>query len=408
MGIAASREFATEIANCADRGIGLESVLENPKITNGNVFLVTRALTTIFYRGGRSPINDCLLNYVAASEKSRRPRRRIVCREYDKFRSQKGGAKIEQVLFDSPFVDDPLEDISKWTRVFLKFGERIKTIARGNRRLGALIVIPLSLLSMRQWAKRLTEAEIGHAIQHSQSIEVGKVAKKAKAHTVANRIHDLILQSFINGVVKVPDPDQDEQMVDEDDEDDGEEIFEAEDDGSSINNRSTSSNATSVSTSLNTSDQGFYPHQDVSRLEYLSQAADLATQQNARQFNGFNLMPAPDNFQSPPATLPTNYMELEPLRNFDTGKSSLRLRNCCPSYLNYKGSDQSVLDSAQTPNYPEGTPANPAGYNVSEFSTYPNLASANPAEYDVSTFSTYPNGAGYNLSTFSTYPNGTL
>lgn len=31
----------TEIANSADRDVGLESVLENPKVTNGNLFLVT-------------------------------------------------------------------------------------------------------------------------------------------------------------------------------------------------------------------------------------------------------------------------------------------------------------------------------------------------------------------------------
>ena len=63
--------------------------------------------------------------------------------------------------------------------------------------------------------------------QRLQSVKIGKVAKKAKAHTVAERIHDLILQSFISGVVDVPDEGQDEQMVDEvdkggeDDEDDG-------------------------------------------------------------------------------------------------------------------------------------------------------------------------------------------
>lgn len=59
-------------------------------------------------------------------------------------------AKIERVLFDSPLVDDPLEDISKWTRVFLKFGEGMKSIATDNGGLEALIVIPSSLLSMRQ------------------------------------------------------------------------------------------------------------------------------------------------------------------------------------------------------------------------------------------------------------------
>lgn len=126
-----------------------------------------------------------------------------------------------------------------------------------------------------------------------QSVEIGKVAKKAKAHTVAKRIHDLILQTFISGVVNVPDEDQDEQMVDNDedneddgddegvqDDDDGRETFEAEDtdedetedeemfdenDRSSVNNRSTYSSATSVSTSLNTSGQSFYPRQGYSR-----------------------------------------------------------------------------------------------------------------------------------------------
>lgn len=134
--------------------------------------------------------------------------------------------------------------------------------------------------------------EIGHAIQHLQSVEIGKVAKKAKAHTVAKRIHDLILQTFISGVVDVPDEDQDEQMVDDDedneddgddedvqDDDNGRETFEAEDtdedetedeetfdenDRSSVNNRSTYSSATSVSTSLNTSGQSFYPRQGYS------------------------------------------------------------------------------------------------------------------------------------------------
>ena len=124
-----------------------------------------------------------------------------------------------------------------------------------------------------------------------QSVEIGKVAKKAKAHTVAERIHDLILQSFTSGLVDVPDEGQDEQMVDEDDEDneddgyvedgeDGEdedeedagdagdtdegetedEMFD-ENDRSSINNGSTYSSATSVSTSLDTSSQRFRPHQ---------------------------------------------------------------------------------------------------------------------------------------------------
>lgn len=58
--------------------------------------------------------------------------------------------KIEQVIFDSPFVADSLDDVSKWTKMFLRFGERMKMIAAGNGGLGALIVIPSWLLSVRQ------------------------------------------------------------------------------------------------------------------------------------------------------------------------------------------------------------------------------------------------------------------
>jgi len=142
-------------------------------------------------------------------------------------------------------------------------------------------------------AKRLDKVEIRLAIQHLQSVGVGKVAEEAEAHTVANQIHGLIMQGFISGqVVDDPNEGQDEQMVDEDDEgnegdgddeddeDDGEESFKAENeedaggaedidedetedeemfdenDRSSIDNRSTYSNATSVSSSLNTSGQG--------------------------------------------------------------------------------------------------------------------------------------------------------
>ena len=238
MGIAASREFATEIANSADRGVGLESVLENPKVTNCNVFLVTRSLTIrslsqwkLAYkrlslklrrsirRITSTSQEDCLSRIrqvqksdIGIPEKFRphfeswkHPRRffdhafsilkvedtisqvyvelrRIVDRSVDdpirariyavalydlrllldrneprNLRPAESRnlrpevrAKIVQVLFDSPLVDDPLKDISKWTTVFLKFGERMKAIAAGNGGLGALIVLPSSLLSIRQ------------------------------------------------------------------------------------------------------------------------------------------------------------------------------------------------------------------------------------------------------------------
>jgi len=200
-------------------------------------------------------------------------------------------AKIEQVLFNSSFVSDSLEDISRWTKLFLKFGERMKRIAASNGGLGALIVIPSSLLSMWQWvvqrqssihkanrcsrwAKRLNEDDFQLAIQHLQSIEVGEIAKEAKAHTVANRIHGHILRSF-TGVFEGPGADYDEQMVDVEEEEVEEEVEEEEEKEeeeedvedeemfveASNNNRSTYSNATSVSTSLNMSDEGFYQRQ---------------------------------------------------------------------------------------------------------------------------------------------------
>jgi hypothetical protein len=58
--------------------------------------------------------------------------------------------KIQQVILDLPLVDDSPKDISKWTGMFLKFGQRIRAIAEDNGGLEALIVILSSLLSLRQ------------------------------------------------------------------------------------------------------------------------------------------------------------------------------------------------------------------------------------------------------------------
>lgn len=38
MGVALSRQFATEITENVEKGVGLESVLENPKVTNYSPF----------------------------------------------------------------------------------------------------------------------------------------------------------------------------------------------------------------------------------------------------------------------------------------------------------------------------------------------------------------------------------
>jgi len=58
--------------------------------------------------------------------------------------------KIVQVISDSSVVHDSLEDVEKWTKLYLKFGERMKEIAVGNGGLGALIMMPLLPLSLYQ------------------------------------------------------------------------------------------------------------------------------------------------------------------------------------------------------------------------------------------------------------------
>lgn len=58
--------------------------------------------------------------------------------------------KIVQVISDSPVVSDSLKDVAKWTKLFLKFGERMKKIAASNGGLGALIMMPSKLLTLDQ------------------------------------------------------------------------------------------------------------------------------------------------------------------------------------------------------------------------------------------------------------------
>lgn len=58
--------------------------------------------------------------------------------------------KVIQVISKSSTVNDSSEDIVKWTELYLKFGERMKAIAAQNGGLGALIVLPSSLLTLRQ------------------------------------------------------------------------------------------------------------------------------------------------------------------------------------------------------------------------------------------------------------------
>lgn len=58
--------------------------------------------------------------------------------------------KIVQVISESPVVNDSLENVVKWTELYLKFGERMKEITTRNGGLGVLIVMPPSLLTLRQ------------------------------------------------------------------------------------------------------------------------------------------------------------------------------------------------------------------------------------------------------------------
>ncbi|MCJ1258726.1 hypothetical protein MMC24_006559 [Lignoscripta atroalba] len=158
--------------------------------------------------------------------------------------------KIVQVISDSPTVNDSLEDVVKWIELYLKFGERMKAIAEGNEGLGALIVIPPSLLTIRQWTKELIAVNFEEGIQHLQSIGVAEKADQAGAHVVANRIHSLLLQRFTSGV-KNQHADHEELMPDEEAEEDSISEDVVEESGSLI-----PSNAASSCTSLSTLAQG--------------------------------------------------------------------------------------------------------------------------------------------------------
>ena len=57
---------------------------------------------------------------------------------------------LAQIIFDSSVVNDSLKEVTKWVELFIKFGLRMKAIAVGNGGLGALMVIPSSLLTLRQ------------------------------------------------------------------------------------------------------------------------------------------------------------------------------------------------------------------------------------------------------------------
>jgi hypothetical protein len=64
--------------------------------------------------------------------------------------------KIIQIISNSSIVNDSLEDVEKWTTLYLKFGERMKAIAMGNGGLGALIMIPPSLYSVHQYVTSMS------------------------------------------------------------------------------------------------------------------------------------------------------------------------------------------------------------------------------------------------------------
>lgn len=76
--------------------------------------------------------------------------RRLVDRKSDKVLRPGIKELIAQIIVDSPVVKDSLKEVMKWVELYVKFGQRMKTIAACNGGLGALIVIPPRLLSLRQ------------------------------------------------------------------------------------------------------------------------------------------------------------------------------------------------------------------------------------------------------------------
>ncbi|KAI9747016.1 MAG: hypothetical protein M1835_002265, partial [Candelina submexicana] len=304
--------------------------------------------------------------------------------------------KIEQVILNSPLVTDSLEDVSRWTQLFLKFGERMKMIAAANGGHGALFVIPSSLLTVRQWAQRLNNVEFEYAVRHLQSIGVGEVANEAGAHVIANRIHRLILQKFTSDGIVDPDADQEEAMVEEEENEastEDEEMVEADD-------NSTNSIATTPCSSLCHSGQWFHQGQrhlcqvnteathrmmtdgsvhhhhsapsfidgqlnamgDVSPMDLLSEAVDLAFHENGRQNEERNLVSTGHTLQGrPSAPFPGNTTGSEQLRNFGMDSKELN-----------QTTTNTTHDPSAPVTIPNGASVSLTGYNFWDY--YPTHA----------------------------------
>lgn len=58
--------------------------------------------------------------------------------------------KIAQIILRSSSMDDSLAEVMKMTTLYSKFGDRMRQIASRNGGLGALIVMPSSLLTLRR------------------------------------------------------------------------------------------------------------------------------------------------------------------------------------------------------------------------------------------------------------------
>ncbi|KAI9715646.1 MAG: hypothetical protein M1812_005798 [Candelaria pacifica] len=178
---------------------------------------------------------------------------------------------IARIIPDSPIVNDSYEEVVKWVELYIKFGQRMKIIAERNGGLGALVVIPSWLLSLRQWAKELNAADFEQALRHLRSIGVADIARETGAHAVANRIHGFILEKFTSSIVSDRAADttkhghpmnnhrhiiHQDSMADEESTDD--EML--DNNGSSADDDSTHSNATSPCSSA--CDYSLSSHQD--------------------------------------------------------------------------------------------------------------------------------------------------
>ncbi|KAI9753308.1 MAG: hypothetical protein M4579_005227 [Chaenotheca gracillima] len=97
-------------------------------------------------------------------------------------------------ICESPETGETVKVVASKVGVYVKLGERMKSIAKQNGGLGALVVLPSQLLTARSWTRGLSGNRFEEALEHLKGIGLADVAQRAGAHTIVSRIHDAILQ----------------------------------------------------------------------------------------------------------------------------------------------------------------------------------------------------------------------